>query len=127
MKFLSTGVNLTFSRAHGWSAAIDYWSDHFAMPECLEGNIRTRYFDKDLSTVIDRAINTAKAVGVTFIDQDGLRPSIYVPGDGEDPSIELPEEWREIVAAECERLGWENIYKDTIEDAPAAPAQSDRN
>lgn len=106
----STGIKLKFDPGHGWVATVEFSTWEHASPACIEGSIGTRYFERELSTVIDRAMEAAHAIGVSFQSRPELQPTIYVEGDGEDSEVPLPSNWRELVARQCERLGWKTCY-----------------
>ncbi len=107
----STGIKLAFNPHAGWCATVEFTSMLFAAPDCIDGTIGTRYHDQDLSKVIDRVHSAALKIGVLFMRNAAIQPHLYVDGDGEDPAVELPADWREIVRAQCDRLGWASCYE----------------
>lgn len=119
----SNGVKLKFDPSHGWIATVEFSTWEHATDSCIEGSIGVRYFHRDLSRTVDLAVAAARTIGVAFHDKPGIEPCIYVEGDGEDPTVHLPANWRQLVREQCDRLGWKSVYQD---DAPAtheAPAQ----
>lgn len=106
----STGIRLSYDQRHGWQAVAEYSTWEHADAACIEGSIGTRYFDRDLAATIDRVLAAAAAIGVSFKPVGEVSPAIYVAGDGEDSAIPLPEDWRELVAEQCARIGWVSCY-----------------
>lgn len=107
-KLFSVGIHLDYNIPDRWAARIDYdtW-EHHADPRCITGSIGTKYVDENLTDVIDRALAAAKAIGVVFPSGAGGAPHIYID---EDRAAVLPSDWRQMIADQCARLGWETCY-----------------
>jgi hypothetical protein len=126
-RYWSTGITVcwrdTFDRstatpADTWAASLDFLDSGFADDDpdagkvSTEGTLRTRYFVHDgntvsgLSVAVDTLIADAKRLGIGFND-----PCLYYQGDGEGGDYPPPNGWREILAAESERIGWRNLYE----------------
>lgn len=108
VELISTGVHLFYNPSHGWGTLVEFQGTNFAQEDRIEGEIRTSYHRQDLAAAIDQVIAQAKQTGVVF---GPAGPHIYVQGDGEGPGVNLPENWREIVQQQCDRLGWQNCYE----------------
>ncbi len=121
MNLKSTGIKIAHHPERGWSAEIEYMTPALGLESCIDGSVRTRYFMPDLSQAIDLVMSAARSIGVTFFDHEAIPPAIYVEGDGEDEKVSLPENWRALVAEQCERLGWKSIYTTTPTAQPEAP------
>lgn len=101
----SVGIDVSFHPGYGWSATVKYSTMQFAdRQQGIAGKIGTQYIVPDLSQAIAMTKEAAEAIGVSW--ETGFPPSIYVAGDGEDPSIPLPSNWQEIIEEQCSRLGW---------------------
>jgi hypothetical protein len=102
----------------GWSAKVDFLDDGFCNDDAdaaqisTEGTLRTRYSVRDgnrvsgLRAAIDALLLDIKRLGIEMRGSDASPPSIYYHGDGEDPEWPPPVGWRELLAAEAERIGW---------------------
>lgn len=125
--YWATGITLTWhpdipadyqgARTTGWSGKLDYFDDGWAGDDnpdrgriATEGTLRTRYRVADsqqtaLAAVIDTLIADAQRLGIQLgTSADG--PRLYVPGDGEWDDHPLPDDWRNLLAAEAQRIGW---------------------
>jgi len=113
-KYWATGISLKYGYAgsgrNGWVATINFLDSGFCEDKATEGRLHTRYF-VDLETAIDTVLADADHLG---IEVRGIRetPNLYVQGDGEDQSIELPSNWRELLQEQSDRLGWRCLYKE---------------
>ena len=127
-RYWSTGITVTYAplaeringEPHpGWHASLDYCDDGFADndPEAgrvsTEGRLHTRYPVRDtkirsgLSIAIDALIADAERLGITFTTLSGNRgPHLLYDGDGENETHPAPEGFRDLLAAEAERIGW---------------------
>lgn len=92
-----------------WAAYVDYLDDGFCDWHSTEGRLRTRYGTPSLTEAIDLVKTDADRLGIVWKE-----PTLYVEGDGEDPEVSLPEGWRDLLAAECDRLGWRQYSDDEI-------------
>lgn len=113
----STGIHLKFSSLQGWAAEVQFSTFEHAQSSCIEGSIGPRYFG-ELAAVIDLAKDSAESMGVTFINNELIQPTMYIEGDGEDPKVDLPENWRALIQEQCERLGWRSVYTDKVFESP---------
>jgi hypothetical protein len=127
--YWSVGITLTWhpegardekgAKVDGWSGSVDYYDDGFAGDDdadsgtlCTEGTLRTRYVVADgrqqtaLSAIVDTLIADAARLGIEFRISGKDSARLYVPGDGEWDSHPLPDGWRQLLAAEAERIGW---------------------
>jgi len=100
----ASGIYLAFSEGN-WIAEVQYSKESPPEP-CIEGTIGPRHYGI-LAQSIDLAKTAAESIGVVF-----YQPSIFVEGDGEDASVALPPDWRQLIAQQCKRLGWESVYED---------------
>ena len=101
----SVGITLSYSH-RGWIARIDYSTMQHALPECIEGSVGPRYHSPSLAKSIDLALAAAVQIGVHWLPE----PYLHVEGEGDDPAILLPPNWRKLVWVESERLGWKSNY-----------------
>lgn len=128
--YWSTGIILTWNPlvfrgddgkwVSGWSDIVtfhdDGWVDDLdtdAGAISTEGTLRTRYAVTDgqvrtaLAAVIDTLIADADRLGIRFTwPTADDRPHLYYRGDGEHPDYPPPDGWRDLLAAEAERIGW---------------------
>lgn len=121
--YWATGIVL---RCDGqrWCGWIDYLDDGFCDDNAdagaisTEGTLRTRYmvWDGDqvsaLSAVVDTLIADAAKLGIRLVNPFGGVPSLYYEGDGEDPTNPPPAGWRQLLAAEAARIGWQDPKAD---------------
>lgn len=125
--YWAVGITLTWhpasvrdhdgNRVDGWSGEVDYYDDGFADDDpdttklSTQGTLRTRYIVADgkqqsaITAIVDTLITDAGRLGIKFRADGGL-PWLYVPGDGEWEDKPVPDGWREMLAAEAERIGW---------------------
>jgi len=124
-RYWSTGIAVAYAYAGGgdmgWAAQIDYNDNGFCNDDAdagvisTEGILRTRYSVRDgaekdaLTAVIDVIRADAERLGIGFPDAV-TGPFVYYKGDGEDPEFPPPDGWREMLAAQAERIGWRVIY-----------------
>lgn len=102
---VSTGIRLRHQQNALWSATVEFSNLLHANPKCISGSIGPEYI-LPLSVAIDRAICAAESIGITF-----KSPILYVEDDGESPAVaNYPHNWRDLIHAESDRLGWEFIY-----------------
>jgi len=101
----STGIILEALENGTWHARIDFSTWEHGVRTCMSGSVGTHY-QCALSEAIDLALDASRAMEIRF----DVGPHLYVKGDGEDRKVFLPANWRELVAAECGRLGWPNCY-----------------
>lgn len=114
-KLWSTGIILEYGHGgtdkgtefHGWWASVEISDDGFCEKGSVRGWMTTAY-----ASDIDHAIRTihddVKKMGVEFVGQP--MPSLHIKGDGEDPSCQPPDGWKEILKEAAEKIGFESIY-----------------
>lgn len=127
-RYWSPGITVTYAPLaerindepySGWHARLDYCDDGFADndPEVgrisTEGSLYTRYpvrnskIRSGLSIALDTLIADAERLGIQFTTLPGHRgPQVLYDGDGESPAHPAPDGWRDMLAAEADRLGW---------------------
>lgn len=103
-RYWSTGIMVCPSDGQ-WLAQLAFYDDGFATVGATEGMLRTRYFGADLSRQIDLLVQDAQQLGIEF-----RAPTLYWPGDGEDPKVPPTVGWKELLRKECERIGWRSCY-----------------
>lgn len=106
-RYWSTGITL---RPHGdgrWGVALDYQDDGFCQKDSTEGTLRLRYLvaGDELPAAIATLKDDAERLGIEWKDFNGA-PWLYIAGDGEDPEVAYPPDWRHIMEREALRLGW---------------------
>lgn len=84
-----------------------------------EGTLHTRYHVDPapgddgrtaLTAVINALIADAAKLGITFRVSDPVGPSVNYEGDGEWEDYPPPAGWREMLAEQNKRLGWDQTY-----------------
>lgn len=113
------------NKVDGWTGEVGYYDDGFADDDTdagnlsTEGALRTRYVVADgtrqsaITAIVDTLIADAARLGIKFRTGEGDLPRLYVPGDGEWADTPLPDGWRQLLAAEAQRIGWKTY--DTTE------------
>jgi hypothetical protein len=89
-----------------WSAKAQFFDNGFCETGSTEGVLHTRYTVPTLSDAIDLVKADVESLGITWVSTC----TIYMTEDGEDEEHPPPEGWRELLAAECERIGWRSAY-----------------
>jgi len=107
----ATGITVWEIGRDKWHAEARFFDDGFAELGSSEGVIRTRYVGP-LARVVDIVKADAERMGIRWSNPAHHAPCIYYEGDGENPAHPAPQGWRTRISAECERLGWCNIYKE---------------
>lgn len=83
---------------------------------CLYGRHPDCYAVRDGSTAngltvaVDTLLADAGRLGIELIGDPIHGPQLYYWGDGEAKDYPPPAGWREILAAEAERIGWQPAY-----------------
>ena len=124
-RYRSTCITVTFTPVAehangqpypGWHAALDYCDDGVRRqrprdrPGLHRRHTPTRYPVRDskirsgLSIAIDTLLADAARLDIDF--PTAPSPRLYYWGDGEDPNHPAPEGWRDLLAAEADRIGW---------------------
>jgi hypothetical protein len=116
--YWTTGITVR-SDGGGWGASLRFLDDGFCDDDAdagqvsSEGELRTRYFVKNgsetsgLRAALDTLIGDAGRLGIRFVSVADAPPYLSYEGDGENPKWPPPPGWRETLAAEAERLGWQ--------------------
>lgn len=127
--YWSVGIVLTWhsdgardakgNKIPGWSGAVEYYDDGWLGDDnadaglvATQGELTTRYPVADgdsrtaLSAIVDALLADAGRLGIQF-GTDHTPPRLYVPGDGEWKEPPLPGNWRELLATEAQRIGWD--------------------
>jgi hypothetical protein len=106
-RYWSAGITLEYSEALGWAASMSLM-DRGESDTLMDAELRTRYWHDSpgaLTAIVDRLIQEAQALDVLW-----LGPTLSVLGDGHDPEVALPLNWRELVDEQSRRLGWRSVY-----------------
>ncbi len=113
-----------------WGASLDFLDDGFTNDKpdeaqvSTEGTLRTRYYVRDsektsgLSAAVDALLADAARLSVSFRAVVGDTPFLYYKGDGCTEDFPTPDGWRETLAREAARIGWQSAY---------APASAEEN
>lgn len=121
-RYWSTGIIVRWNPDRGWSATLPFFDDGFANDRTdsgrvsTEGELHTRYAVRDGSTAngltvaVDTLLADAGRLGIELIGDPIHGPQLYYWGDGEAKDYPPPAGWREILAAEAERIGWQPAY-----------------
>ena len=120
--YWSVGIEVVWRYAGGgdwgWAAKADFLDGGFCNDSAddgavsTEGTIRTRYAVREGSTadaltvVIDVLKADAERLGITW--NDGA--TVYYASDGEDEEYPPPDDWRELLGQQADRLGWKRLY-----------------
>lgn len=128
--YWSTGIILTWNPqvrrgtdgtwVPGWSGVVTFHDDGWvedldtdAGVISTEGTLRTRYTVTDgkqrtaLAAVIDTLIADADRLGIHFTwPMADSSPRLCYRGDGEHSDYPPPHGWRDLLAAEAQRIGW---------------------
>jgi hypothetical protein len=135
--YWATGIILTWhpdgardqagNKVHGWSGEVGYYDDGFRDDDTdagklsTQGTLRTRYVVADgteqtaVRAIVDTLIADAQRLGIEFRTDGDHQPRLYVPGDGEWADHPLPEGWRELLAAEAARIGWDTYAPQAVQ------------
>lgn len=112
--YWTTGVRITFVDATGrHKAELDFRDIGWADQASTEGTLRARYYRN--SSIADSArmlLADAEKLGITY--RNALTKSLlclYVSNDGECDTSNWPPNWRELIQAASDELGWECLYK----------------
>lgn len=111
------GIACTW-RNGAWAAGLKFYDGGFCNDDptagliSTEGTLHTRYYVNDLTAAIDAIRADATHLGITWNNAGKAIPALYVDGDGESDSVALPPDWRQHLAAQAARLGWETYALD---------------
>lgn len=121
-RYWTAGITVRYHAGGGaWTAELEFWDDGNATHPArggipTEGELRTRYrvshqdgIEAALTATIDTLKADAERLGIQF-GTTGVGPTIYAYGDGEVPHEPMPADWRRLINAQAERLGWEPAY-----------------
>jgi len=104
--YWTTGIMLEYyPDPPNWSAYLEFLDDGFCSQESTEGKLGTRYCVDNPFKAVVLLINDAEKLGIEFKFK-----SLYAKGDGEDPKVNLPEDWRDIWATIAHYAGLESHY-----------------
>lgn len=129
--YWSTGISLTWhpdgardldhKPIPGWTGTVEYYDDSWQGDDDADagligtqGELTTRYVIADgetrtaLTAIVDALLADAGRLGIRF-GSEHTPPRLYVPGDGEWKTPPLPDGWRELLADQAQRIGW-NSY-----------------
>jgi hypothetical protein len=85
-----------------WSAEVEFLDGGWCDEESTEGKLYSRYFG-DIETVIDNVKKDAEKLGIVW-----RYKNIYMDGDGKNKNA--PNNWREILKKQAERIGFNFPY-----------------
>lgn len=105
-RYWYTGITVRHLAGEGWAARLDFLDDGFAESGSTQGTLTTRYFEATLSAAVDLLRGDADRLGLQAGTGE-IGPTIYYEGDGESADAPPPPNWRQLLAAECARIGWE--------------------
>lgn len=105
-EYWATGVILSCLRDGEWRAKVEFFDAGFCDNKSTEGELKTRYLI-DVELAIDTVIEDAEKLGIVFQEKN-----IYMIGDGEWKDEYYPDNWRQIIGKQCDRIGWNNIYQE---------------
>ncbi|MGD9552335.1 MAG: hypothetical protein AB7V60_04415 [Candidatus Caldatribacteriota bacterium] len=88
---------------HGWTATLHWQDDKFAEKGCVEGEIRTRYFEDTITEAINYVVEVAKQFNIPFSDEMGL----FYEDDGENIDAPPPADWKSLLYKEAQKRGWQ--------------------
>ena len=96
--YFTGGISLKWHGGNQWSAEVEF-SDIGFHARSIAGHFSTCI--TDLDTAVDAAIDGLKELGIRLLDS-GSPLSAYQ--DGESETWPMPENWRQIIAAQSERI-----------------------
>lgn len=132
--YWSTGISLRWRETtrdgttrSAWGGSVDYLDDGFVGDDdadtgkvSTEGELRTRYLVTDgkvasgLSAIVDVLLADAARLGIEFRGTLGDRPYLMI--ETEDGA---PDNYRELLIDEAERIGWTTMYARASVEDPA--------
>ena len=107
-KYWSTGIILKYLEPNRWAAKVQFFDNGTASEDkSTKGTLTTSYF-VGLETAIDTIKADAERLGIEFKTTPGRTgmPMLLAHGDGESEDWPMPENWKEILAEQAERIGW---------------------
>lgn len=115
-RYWSTGISLTYLAGHTgglaaapepreWAAKVEFFDDGFCEIRSTQGELVTRYQTPTLGEAVDLIKADVERLGIEW-----KAPTLYMRGDGADEEFPPPKNWRQLLAAECERIGWRSSY-----------------
>ncbi len=120
--YWSTGISVCYHGEGRWGASVNFYDDGFCEAATTEGVLRTRH-SGPLSQVVDLVKADAERLGIRWATLLGAVPTVHCelwqrqdfpPPPSQD--FPPPPNWRALVNAEAERLGWVPGY-DAVPDA----------
>lgn len=106
--FKSIGVQVNFT-------LLGYWCEmeaHTFGPPSRKLTLSNHHVMLDLGVALALIIRDAKSLHVTFDYINGAKPWLYVDGDGEDPHVYLPDDWRAQLTKAARSIGFVSAYDD---------------
>lgn len=121
-RYWATGITVRYMEGPRWGASLDFYDDGFMNDSpggiSTQGTFGTRYLVQTtdvpdpLPAVLDALIADAARLGIEFRDALDAPPMLYVAGDGgvasdgEAAGEGLPDNWRQLLQEQADRLGW---------------------
>lgn len=102
--YWSTGIILR-ERSGEWAARLEFMDDGFCEDKSTQGTLTMRYFGS-LATAIDTLIKDAQKLGIVFTGAGDEPCRLYYECDGESVDWPPPQNWREILRKQAQRIGW---------------------
>lgn len=94
-----------------WSTEVKFYDNGFCQDASTEGHLVSRYFERDLTRLIDTIKADTEKLGIEW-----KKPRIFMRGDEEIKEKKYPPDWRKILNNQAERIGWEKFYIDNQGD-----------
>lgn len=107
--YKSVGIQIDFIPSGRFVAHFDA-KDYAPFPSGLDLSLSTSYEVGDLAPALALLIRAASQCDVSFDMLDGHAAWLFVDGDGEDPDVYLPDNWREILADAAKEIGFVSAY-----------------
>lgn len=103
-RYWTTGITLKPNDGE-WAATAEFCDNGFCDDESTEGRLKTRYYVPTMAQALDLLIGDLIKLGIKLGSAD-MPPMIYMQGDGEDPDVDYPDGWRELLAEQAKRVQW---------------------
>ena len=102
-KYWSTGIIIDYNQyGELWSAKAKFYDDGWCQDESTEGEIRARYWSKDLPVLLDNVKADVEKLDIEW--KDGGQ--VFAKQDGES----FPTNWKETLKTQADRLGFTFPY-----------------
>lgn len=92
---------------YGWSASLKWIDSKFAEKGCVEGDIRTRYFEKTIDDAICAVLDVARTFGLA---SSCIGIGLFYADDGDNDQCPPPDGWKEMIIEAAKRHNMES-YK----------------